>query len=1059
MPAPSADPAREGDSTLADRAEALFCELIEAEPAERQAHLDTRCGDDRALREAVTALLAHHDNPPLILRSLTAPTSAPNHATRPRIGAYTILETIGRGGMGTVYRALQAKPHRTVALKVLSPTLVDPDSIARFDREIEVLGLLQHPGICRIHDAGSIDLGLGLGNVLYFAMEFIDGLPLGRFVQQHQLDRRSRCALVALVCDAVQHAHERGIVHRDLKPNNIMVVAGEQGPQPKVLDFGIARTLGSELAATAAVTRTGALLGTPQYMSPEHLEGGPSSTDARSDVYALGVILYELLAGRLPLELNTDSLAEVCRTVREREPVKLSRLDMTLRGDLEVITTKALAKLREERYPSAAELGEDLRRHLRGEPIVAQTQTTWRRLRSFARRNRALVGGVLAALACLTLGLIGVAILAYQNRDLAQREAQARDQAETTSERLRRALYGAQMRLNSAAFVFPGGVAQARMTLPRWLPTAGATDLRGFEWQLLDALCHEAVLVQPCEPRPFELNWLDDGNALFASHWYAGVLLDARTGEALARYPYSAEPLGHALLSLDRRTLIQSLTADCLVQVDPTSRTQLRRFEHDDEVAGATLSRDGAWLAVSLAGRRAGAIVVWDVQMGARVATIPARSSSAATFSRDGIWLAAVVARDAIQIWRTGAWAAPHRTLQVPSEYVMDLAFAPAADALASSSTEGWLRVHNLGGDRPAMAFRHAAGLRRVRFSPSGEHIAVGCEDYAAYVHDLRAGTVRTLAGHGGIVATVAFSPDGARLATQGDDHTLRIWDLRAAPTVRTATVAIPDAAHDCQLAWSRDGAELSVRLGGIGLHTWSLADNERSDGFRLSSGTLAANQQQVDRLVVSGPNGERTLALSCQALALSPSAPLLAVGERGCLRLLDLSSDRPAIEIAIHDVCRGLAFTRDGRSVACADGADTVRVFDAISGRETASRSFPEGALELDCAPHDDLIAVACVDQTIRLWSPTRGTVVELSGHAAHVQCVAFSPDGARLASGSKDGSVKIWSVADSSELLTLPHGHAVAAVAWRPDGRALASLDIGGQLKVWDAGEGLGR
>ena len=207
MAAPEADPQPAHAATLTARAEALFCELIEVDAAQRAVQLEVRCGDDRALRDAVAQLLGHYDDPPAILRNLTSEaTPSPSSATT-RIGNYTILETIGRGGMGIVYRARQDKPNRVVALKVLSPTLVDAESVARFDREIEVLGLLQHPGICRIHDAGSVDLGLGLGQVLYFAMEFVAGLPLGRFAHHEQLDRRVRCALLA---QALLSQHVRG---------------------------------------------------------------------------------------------------------------------------------------------------------------------------------------------------------------------------------------------------------------------------------------------------------------------------------------------------------------------------------------------------------------------------------------------------------------------------------------------------------------------------------------------------------------------------------------------------------------------------------------------------------------------------------------------------------------------------------------------------------------------------------------------------------------------------------------------------------------------------------
>ncbi len=314
------------------------------------------------------------------------------------IGAYRILSKLGEGGMGAVYLAEQQHPHRTVALKVIKAGLAGPDVLVRFDREAELLGRLQHPGIAQIYEAGTANTASGAQP--FFAMEFIQGEPLRRFATSRQLSTRERLELLAKVCDGVHHAHQRGIIHRDLKPANILV---DTSGQPKILDFGLARVTESDLRATRQ-TDLGQLLGTLAYMSPEQVAGDSHGIDIRSDVYALGVILYELLAGKLPGDLDKKALHEAIRTIREDEPESLSSVDRTYRGDVEAIVAKALEKDRERRYASAADLGADLRRHLHYEPIIARPPSVPYQLQKFARRHTAIVAGTMAVFLALVAG-------------------------------------------------------------------------------------------------------------------------------------------------------------------------------------------------------------------------------------------------------------------------------------------------------------------------------------------------------------------------------------------------------------------------------------------------------------------------------------------------------------------------------------------------------------------------------------------------------------------------------------------------------------------------------
>ena len=326
------------------------------------------------------------------------------------IGGFHIVKLLGEGGMGAVYLAEQRHPHRTVALKVIKAGLARTEALRRFEREADLLGRLQHPAVAQIYEAGTADTTFGPRP--FFAMEFIQGEPLRRYATSKGLDAGHRLELMAKVCDGVHHAHQRGIIHRDLKPANILV---DGSGQPKILDFGIARVTESDIQATQQ-TDVGQLIGTLAYMSPEQVAADPSNIDIRSDVYALGVILYELLAEKLPCGLDTKTLPEAVQAIREEEPATLSSVNRLYRGDVETIVAKALEKDRDRRYASAADLAADLRRHLNDEPIVARQPSAAYQMQKFARRHTAIVVGVAAVFVVLIAGTVVSTLQAVRAR-------------------------------------------------------------------------------------------------------------------------------------------------------------------------------------------------------------------------------------------------------------------------------------------------------------------------------------------------------------------------------------------------------------------------------------------------------------------------------------------------------------------------------------------------------------------------------------------------------------------------------------------------------------------
>jgi eukaryotic-like serine/threonine-protein kinase len=1002
--------------------ESIFSAAIGKAPgAERRAFLDGACGGDEAVRRRVEHLLEADDRTAGILErgpdGLADPHEPPGERPGDRVGPYKLLQQIGEGGMGVVYMAEQTEPvRRRVALKIIKPGMDSRQVIARFEAERQALAMMDHQNIARVLDAGTTESGRP-----YFVMELVQGVPMTQFCDDRHLTPRDRLELFVPVCRAIQHAHQKGVIHRDIKPSNVLVTMYDDKPVPKVIDFGVAKAIEQRLTERTMFTQFGALVGTFEYMSPEQAEMNAFGVDTRSDVYSLGVLLYELLTGSTPLgreRLRTAALHELVRLIKEEEAPRPSarlsssdvlpkiaaarktepgRLPKLVRGELDWIVMKCLEKDRTRRYESAGGLARDVEHYLADEPVEAGPPGAGYRLRKAVRKYRTplrVAGAFLLLLVVGTVVSIWQAIratVAEQAAESRKREADdARGQAEKRRDELarlnedqRRTHYVADMNLARLAWD-ENNPALTLELLDKYRPRAGEPDLRGFEWYYLDRLAQGGQLrVDAHAGGVTSVAFMPDGKRLISS----GIT------QPLRRFPVSKGTAGAVKLwnAATGRPLPLALDGP------------------SDTVAAVDLSTDGTRLAAT---HRDRTVLVWDLATGGLVTLEgPAdRVAYVVRFSPDGKRLVSLHHPEAGSPWVPGA-----------SMIVWDLA-----------SRKPVLTVDRVTATRASTP----------SFGPDGRRIVVESRARGSFtvVYDAETGREDfSLKDPDGFMGSAVFSPDGTRLASHGEKR-IRIWDVATHQPVATWP---SESWQGTVLAYSPDGTRLAFGgMEGI-VEVWDTATGRKVRALKGHAGAIRALAFSPDgaRLATGGADGTLRLWEIAEPGDAAPIArpesgsgyadlspdgrSLLVVGSPGWLKhieLWDTATHRMrGGPIDLPQPLLGHAWSAEGARLYLADEGKTVRVIETASGHVLRN-------LQIDAEPSMDAIALS-PDERWLAYSVPGGTMRvrdartgaesrTIRGLADEVHVLRFSPDGARLLGVDASGDLKIWDPATGREV-----------------------------------------
>jgi len=944
------------------------------------------------------------------------------------LGGATILRLLGEGGMGRVYEARQAAPDRLVAAKVLRDAIASREQLARFTYEAEVLGRLRHPGIAQIHASGTFRRGPL--TVPFFIMELVaEARPITEYVREQGLGLTARVALFRAVCDAVAHGHRRGVVHRDLKPANILVDAAGD---PKVIDFGVARSTATDPARAGLCTLAGQLVGTLAYMSPEQLDGRVDEIDTRSDVYALGLVLHELLVGDLPPGLMGHMRPEAARASRDTgssAAVAVERAAMaagcarSAARSLAAIVAACLAPDAADRYATAGDVKVELDRWIAGEPVLARPQTWLEMLARLVRRHRVAAAAVVTAATALVAAIIGIALSSV---DAARQASAARAE-----------LYAANLLL-AAESCDRDALAEARRRLAAARALAADSGTRQpVEISCIAAAIDDSVAVATSRPSAVLATALSpDGRRLATGCRDGTARIVMATGEAAAGEP-PVDLVGHGdevwrVAWAPDGARVATASADKTARIwDATTGRELLRIDgHQATVYGLEFSRDGAMLATSGADKAAR---LWDAATGAEIGRLLGHEKTvhSVCLTADGR-RAVTASQDAtVRIWDVASRESL-QTLKGHEDRVFHVALAPDETRIASASNDGTVRLWRFSDGKMQATLRHPFRVNSVAFTADSRYVVTATHDGLLRTFTASRGKeVWRGRGHGSAIWTVTSAREGAVVATGSEDGTARLWvaDGSCAPVVETP--------HRLwALAFSPDGASLAVA--GEGSAVELLDRRTLLPQIRFSA----------------GPKGVRDIAF------LEGGAAVAAACNDGTVRVWDVKGKRTELPIACHArQIFSMAFTSDGSRIATASEDHSVAIREIAGGDVTRIALKPRKRCYcVRFAPDDRRLYTAYEDGIARVWDVATGNhVSDFAGHEDAVNWLALSSDGALLATASSDGTVGIWRLADATLLRRLVGpNRQVWKVAFTPDNSRVAAVSADCATHLWDVASG---
>jgi WD40 repeat protein/serine/threonine protein kinase len=1106
---------------LDQRAKEIFEAALKMPPRERAAYLDQACGGDAQLRQRIVeALFKAQEDAAATAQASPSPSpektivvaftaEAPGEKPGDWIGHYKLLDQRGEGGMGTVWVAEQSEPvRRKAALKIIKLGMDTRQVIARFEAERQALALMDHPNIAKVFDAGATEKGRP-----YFVMEFVPGEPITTYCDRQNLPTRERLDLFVQVCRAIQHAHQKGIIHRDIKPSNILVALQDGVPMPKVIDFGIAKaTAGQQLTDKTLYTALEQFVGTPAYMSPEQAEMAGVDIDTRSDIYSLGVMLYELLTSKVPFDpkrLVQAGLDEIRRIIREEEPARPSTRINTLdaaeqttvakrrqseppklihqvRGDLDWIVMKCLAKDRTRRYETANGLAMDLERHLNDEPIVARPPGALYRFRKMARRHKLAFAAATAVTLALGLGIIGSTWQAvrarraereqgrlYQEAEQARRQAEANERrAQSEAQRAERAVADVKGALSASDFfqatrlIAEDDCSDALAYLARSLtanPTNAAaltrltTLLTYHSWPLpaVGAMKHNDIVLLA----QFSL----DGKRIVTTSSDGARVWDAQSGQLLTDPIENSRWVRSAQFDSDGKRIVTASSGGARVWDAQSGQLLTEPIKHNGGVELAEFSPDGKRiLTASFAIAR-----VWDVQTGQPL-TEPLKHGHlvhSAQFSPDGKRIVTASDDNTARVWDSQTGQLLTEPLK-HSGWVNSAQFGPDGKRIATASNDHTARVWDGQTGRLLIEpMKHNGAVFSAQFSPNGQRVVTASADETARVWGVLSSEALTEPmKHNGEVRSAQFSPDGKRILTASYDHTARVWDAQNGQALTEPlkyNIYVPSVYMGGGLAFSAqfspDGKWIVTTYYEAAL-VWDAQTGQLLTEPLKHSGWVNSAQFSPDGKRIVTASRDNT-ARVMDAQSDQPLNELMKHNKyESSARVWDAQSGHPLTEPMKHsgDV-RSAQFSPDGKRIVTASDDHTARVWDAQSGHPlTEPMKHSEDVRSAQFSPDGKRIVTASWDSTARVWDAQSGQpLTEPMKHNGHVTSAQFSPDGKRIVTVSDDYTARVWD-AQSGHPLTAPMKHSgdVRSAQFSPDGKRIVT--VSDTARVWDAQSG---